>query len=512
MLTVTITILLTLPMLWLLRWTLSGRITTLMGRSSPSAGDPLSAFAETPETAMSTVPRLEILDAASVPPEASATRAAAARTARRIFGRWWCTEALAVLGYSALSGTALFAVDVDPVENGLAFALVPAIYLLIVSLRYVFWVRQYTAVRSSARMAGLVRFVGMIILALPRALLHPGNAWLPFLLCAGGVIGLGTGYLAETADTVFAGIVVLGAALLGVALHVWLLLRFRASVPAEHAPHVAMLRVFGIDRNAYFTFGSMLDSWKHFGPSFTIIDPAFFRYRYRSFSAGNVGMVLWLGTLVGLVIFGLIDESEVAMTEDEAALQDPALQVGAGVAAAVLMTIGYAIRMVWLLVALPAHFVKDAEQIDARMTGIDRRPRHFDMTFRNVHMFCHDNTWRVAVDQFVSRADIVLMDLRGYTPERQGCEYEVDFLFDKAPIDRVLFLIDAHTDADAVGRLIRDRWAELRITSPNLSDPDPVARVYRTGGAARGDVRGLLDLMFAAAERQPDSAPMKAAA
>ena len=49
---------------------------------------------------------------------------------------------------------------------------------------------------------------------------------------------------------------------------------------------------------------------------------------------------------------------------------------------------------------------------------------------------CYDNTWKIAVAEFVSVANVVLMDLRGYSTNRKGCDYEVDLLLDQMPIAR----------------------------------------------------------------------------
>ena len=70
------------------------------------------------------------------------------------------------------------------------------------------------------------------------------------------------------------------------------------------------------------------------------------------------------------------------------------------------------------------------------------------------------------------------MDLRGFSEKRKGCEYEIDFLFDTFPINRILFLVDNDTDRNFISQTILDRWDYLRVNSPNLSITEPVAKIF----------------------------------
>lgn len=69
---------------------------------------------------------------------------------------------------------------------------------------------------------------------------------------------------------------------------------------------------------------------------------------------------------------------------------------------------------------------------------------------------CHDNTWKLTVTEYARRSNVILMDLRGFSEERMGCKYEVDFLFDHVPISKLVFLVnlDGFTLAE---KLINER-------------------------------------------------------
>jgi len=126
-----------------------------------------------------------------------------------------------------------------------------------------------------------------------------------------------------------------------------------------------------------------------------------------------------------------------------------------------------------------------------------------DLSFRHIQAPCHDNTWFLAVVEFARRAEVVMMDLRGYSEQRKGCQREVDFLFDVVPVERLLFLVDTATDLDVVKAMLLERWRQLRHTSPNLGLKAPVIRLYLSRDNDERDMQALLDRLIAAAEEEP---------
>jgi hypothetical protein len=131
---------------------------------------------------------------------------------------------------------------------------------------------------------------------------------------------------------------------------------------------------------------------------------------------------------------------------------------------------------------------------------LDEHPRYLDLSFRHEHVLCHDNTWFLAVADFARRADVVLMDLRGYSEERKGCQREVDFLFDAVPLDRLLFVVETATDMGLVQDMLLARWRRLRKTSPNISLASPVVHLYVARDNDRRDMQGILDRLVLAAD------------
>ena len=61
-------------------------------------------------------------------------------------------------------------------------------------------------------------------------------------------------------------------------------------------------------------------------------------------------------------------------------------------------------------------------------------------------MYCFDTTWQAALTALVQRADVVLMDLRGFHARNAGCRHELGVLSLAAPVQRVVLLHDNRTD------------------------------------------------------------------
>ena len=95
-------------------------------------------------------------------------------------------------------------------------------------------------------------------------------------------------------------------------------------------------------------------------------------------------------------------------------------------------------------------------------------------------MWCHDDVWKPAVRQMLGSSDVVLMDLRGFTPERKGCAYEIGELMNRFPIERMLFLVTAGAETNGLYDLIRERWSQMSATSPNRGKQDALLKVYES--------------------------------
>lgn len=96
---------------------------------------------------------------------------------------------------------------------------------------------------------------------------------------------------------------------------------------------------------------------------------------------------------------------------------------------------------------LAERFVRDPSA--AAITDSDERPDP-DGRFRVRQFLCHADTWRPVMRSLAARSDVVVMDLRGFTADREGCRYELQALAKLSP-DKPIFLVaDRKTDIEAV--------------------------------------------------------------
>jgi len=115
---------------------------------------------------------------------------------------------------------------------------------------------------------------------------------------------------------------------------------------------------------------------------------------------------------------------------------------------------------------LGARFIRSTAEVQARLAALDWLP-DADGRWRVNECYCHDSTWQVALAALVDRADLVLMDLRGFAAHNAGCRFELGVLARAAHLQAAVVLTDASTDlftaqADAapapVGRFV---WLTL---------------------------------------------------
>jgi hypothetical protein len=406
---------------------------------------------------------------------------------------------------SMLSGIPAAEHWVASVGSAIGLALVA-----IAAVRYVLFRRQFRAydlARSRARQRLYDRLsrVGVWILNLvsigtgasvsnlvyvPAALRTVFGLRVRLAVAAGLIVfATGTAIGGMIERQVAAGVGMLTAA----ALHGWgsfVLARRLRQIPGIQ---LLVLRVFNIDETSSFTFSGLMSYWRHFGNHYTVVDTAFLRQRYEASSTWTAlkWFVGW-GAL-SLASFLLINGLEKVL--------HTTLSWQSMIPIVVLVALGGA----WLLLRMGEHslggrFMRTQAQLDVRLKRLDEHPRYLDLSFRHEHVLCHDNTWFLAVADFARRADVVLMDLRGYSEERKGCQREVDFLFDAVPLDRLLFVVDTATDMGLVQDMLLARWRRLRKTSPNISLASPVVQLYVARDNDRRDMQGILDRLVLAAD------------
>jgi hypothetical protein len=139
-------------------------------------------------------------------------------------------------------------------------------------------------------------------------------------------------------------------------------------------------------------------------------------------------------------------------------------------------------------------FVKDRQDVIRRLSDspVEADP---DGLYRVEDYFCHADTWRMTVSILAGAADAILMDLRGFTMDNQGCVFELECLVASAPLDRVVLLVDHTTDVGAVEAILHRAWSVMPENSPNQGAGPKRVRILRASAnrrQTRDSVLGLL--------------------
>jgi hypothetical protein len=101
----------------------------------------------------------------------------------------------------------------------------------------------------------------------------------------------------------------------------------------------------------------------------------------------------------------------------------------------------------------------------------------------------------------MSKASFVVMDLRGFGPERRGCVFELQTLLDTVEVGKLVLLVDATSDRKSLEQVVQERWRLLEVSSPNLASERAELVLYDVSGRESRAVRALLK----AAEMLPAS-------
>lgn len=140
-------------------------------------------------------------------------------------------------------------------------------------------------------------------------------------------------------------------------------------------------------------------------------------------------------------------------------------------------------------------FVAGEKDLKQRMEIFDAQP-DADGRYRINEFFCYDNTWRETVHALAQRSDSVLMDLRGFGEENQGCQFELGLLLAEVPLHKVVLLLDASTDREVLMKLLNELWQALPDDSVNRKLTVPTLQLFHASGSLHS-VRELMSLLTA---------------
>ncbi len=139
---------------------------------------------------------------------------------------------------------------------------------------------------------------------------------------------------------------------------------------------------------------------------------------------------------------------------------------------------------------LAARFVRRAADVPQRLAAFDWQP-DAERRWRVNECYCHDSSWQAALAALVQRADLVLMDLRGFQAHNAGCRFELGVLAGAANLRRVVVLTDPSTDrvvaASDAAAAPAGRFAWIELPAERQLARREVARRVRAALAQTGD-------------------------
>jgi hypothetical protein len=110
---------------------------------------------------------------------------------------------------------------------------------------------------------------------------------------------------------------------------------------------------------------------------------------------------------------------------------------------------------------LAGKYVADPADVRRRLERLDLA-RDPDGRFRVNEVYCHDHTWRPALQALLDASTVVLMDLRTFSESNAGCVFELRQLVRRVPTDRIVLVFDETTDLRLLESVLDDGWASAR--------------------------------------------------
>ena len=279
--------------------------------------------------------------------------------------------------------------------------------------------------------------------------------------------------------TLFFALIYEGLFATAVLFHLFLWYRIKRNGRKRTNVKLLILRVFFIKKTSVFTFTRLVKSWRHLGTYFTVADPSFYKLTWKQ--RFNYFFPFYI--IAVFLIYTVLTDSN----------KDIESQIFASFM--FLLITGNIISVIKGGVKIKQNFMVGQTDLNKRLKKLERSPTNFGGTFKESPVMCYENNWKIAVDGLINSADVILMDLRGFSEANKGCAYEVNVLFDNVPANRIVFVGYADT-AGLIRTVIKEQWAELSETSPNLNIKDPYTTLYTVSSEDTKDVQRVLSLLL----------------
>jgi len=107
-------------------------------------------------------------------------------------------------------------------------------------------------------------------------------------------------------------------------------------------------------------------------------------------------------------------------------------------------------------------YVLEPADLRRQLGAIDATPDH-DGRYRVTDFCCYGSSWKQTLDALLNRSTSVLMDLRGFTAQNQGCLYELGRISQASHLSGVVVLADGQTDREAAENTLQSHPGSPRV-------------------------------------------------
>ena len=106
-------------------------------------------------------------------------------------------------------------------------------------------------------------------------------------------------------------------------------------------------------------------------------------------------------------------------------------------------------------------YVTAPQDLPQRLDRLDLRPDP-DGRFRINEVYCHESTWKPALEALLDATDTVLMDLRSFCGNNAGCIFELEQLVRRLASENIVLVCDKTTDLPLLRGILGRAWAAAR--------------------------------------------------
>lgn len=142
---------------------------------------------------------------------------------------------------------------------------------------------------------------------------------------------------------------------------------------------------------------------------------------------------------------------------------------------------------------LDKSFCEDEASIIKNISMADNLP-DLDSTHRVNEFFCRENNWKLVLRELVKHSDVVLMDLRSFSKQFNGCQFEIKALVNLFPLDKIIFIVDEKTDIEFTKQIFTEAFREADQHCVNLI-ANPMINLFKTDKKNDNDVYKILNLL-----------------